>query len=89
MGKFAGSSTIEFCLIIVLLSLFLVYDGTGNLNIIRMLRSRVGTSHYSVKYRSHMACKVALGFQIRRGAEEFKITTTYVILKIIFCLLLI
>lgn len=64
IGEYAGKATIESCTILVLIALSLVFAGTGNLQILRMIRhyrSRIGTQHSQVTYGSHMAIHMALG----------------------------
>lgn len=76
LGEFAGKATIESCLIMVLLSLSLVFAGSGNLKIIRMirmLRSRIGSTNSHVTYGSQMAIHMALGF-LFLGAGRFTIS---------------
>lgn len=51
VAELAGKSTIETCLNVILLSLSMVMAGTGDLDvlrIIRYLRSRVGPSNSTV-----------------------------------------
>lgn len=78
IGDYAGQSTIENCLMVLVLSISLVFAGSGDLEtlrIIRFLRSRIG-SHYShVNYGSHMVIHMALGF-LYLGAGRFTISQT-------------
>lgn len=65
IGEYAGKATVESCIIMVLIALSLVFAGTGNINILRMVRmtrSRIGVQHSQVTYGSHMAIHMALGF---------------------------
>lgn len=78
IGEFAGKATIESCAIMSLLSLSLVCAGSGKLTIlkiIRMMRSRIGTSNSHVTYGSHMAIHMALGF-LFLGAGRFTFSRT-------------
>ena len=53
VAELAGKSTIETCLNIILLSLSMVMAGTGDLDIlriIRFLRSRIGAANSTVGY---------------------------------------
>ncbi|KAG5893112.1 hypothetical protein JTB14_019316 [Gonioctena quinquepunctata] len=73
IAELAGKSTIETCLNILLLSAAMVMAGTGNLEIIRLvrhLRRRVGTSNSPVvTYGSHLAIHMALGLLFLGGGR--------------------
>ncbi|XP_074033388.1 anaphase promoting complex subunit 1 isoform X2 [Leptinotarsa decemlineata] len=73
IAELAGKSTIETCLTIVLLSTAMVMAGTGNLEIIRLvrhLRRRVGVPNSSVvTYGSHLATHMALGLLFLGGGR--------------------
>ncbi|CAL4136333.1 unnamed protein product [Meganyctiphanes norvegica] len=78
VAELAGKSTIETCLNIILLSLSMVMAGTGDLEvlrIIRYLRSRVGPANSSVGYGSHLAIHMALGF-LFLGGGRFSLSTS-------------
>lgn len=78
MGEFAGRTTIENSLMVILLSIALVFAGSGDLEILRIiryLRSRIGTQHPHVTYGSHMAIHMALGF-LFLGAGRFTLSKT-------------
>lgn len=65
IGEYAGKATVESCIILVLIALSLVFAGTGNIHILRMIRmtrSRIGSQNSQVTYGSHMAIHMALGF---------------------------
>ncbi|XP_055843307.1 anaphase-promoting complex subunit 1 [Episyrphus balteatus] len=65
VGEYAGRATVESSLMLILISISLVYAGTGDLEIMRMiryLRSRIGTAHSQVTYGSQMAIHMSLGF---------------------------
>lgn len=89
LGKFAGTATIETCLVTVLLALSLVYAGTGNLNIIRiirMLRARTKSVPGAVSYGSHMAVHMALGF-LFLGAGRYTLSRTPEAIAALVCAL--
>lgn len=76
IGEYAGKSTVESCIVLVLIALSLVYAGTGNLHILRMIRmtrSRIGPQNSQVTYGSHMAIHMALGF-LFLGAGRYTIS---------------
>lgn len=76
IGEYAGKATVESCIILVLIALSLVFAGTGNihiLRIIRMTRSRIGPQNNQVTYGSHMAIHMALGF-LFLGAGRYTIS---------------
>lgn len=65
VGEYAGRATVESSLMLILISISLVYAGTGDLEvmrIIRYLRSRIGVAHSQVTYGSQMAIHMSLGF---------------------------
>lgn len=73
VSELAGKATMEQAICIVVLSLSLVMAGTGDLDVIRLvryLRSRVGAPKYStVTYGSHMALHMALGILFLGGGR--------------------
>lgn len=76
IGEYAGKATVESCIILVLIALSLVFAGTGNIHILRMIRmtrSRIGTQNTQVTYGSHMAIHMALGF-LFLGAGRYTIS---------------
>lgn len=78
VAELAGKSTIETCLNVILLSLSMVMAGTGDLDvlrIIRYLRSRVGPSNSTVGYGSHLTIHMALGF-LFLGGGRFSLSTS-------------
>lgn len=78
VGEFAGRTTIENSLMVILLAISLVFAGSGDLEILRIiryLRSRIGTTHPHVTYGSHMAIHMSLGF-LFLGAGRFTISKT-------------
>uniref|UniRef100_A0A1I8M2U1 Uncharacterized protein n=1 Tax=Musca domestica TaxID=7370 RepID=A0A1I8M2U1_MUSDO len=78
VGEFAGRTTIENSLMVILLAISLVFSGSGDLEILRIiryLRSRIGSAHPHVTYGSHMAIHMSLGF-LFLGAGRFTISKT-------------
>ncbi|EDV34305.1 uncharacterized protein Dana_GF21034 [Drosophila ananassae] len=78
MGECAGRTTVESCLMVLLISISLVFAGSGNceiLRIIRYLRSRVGPQYPHITYGSHMAIHMSLGL-LFLGAGRFTIAQT-------------
>lgn len=76
VGIYARRVTVENSLMVVLLALSLVFAGSGNLKILRLiryLRSRIGFLYTQVNYGSHMAIHMALGF-LFLGAGRFTIS---------------
>lgn len=76
IGEYAGKATVESCIILVLIALSLVFAGTGNLHILRMIRmtrSRISPQNSQVTYGSHMAIHMALGF-LFLGAGRYTIS---------------
>ncbi|KAH8287008.1 hypothetical protein KR054_000545 [Drosophila jambulina] len=74
----AGRTTVESCLMVLLISISLVFAGSGNceiLRIIRYLRSRVGPQYPHITYGSHMAIHMSLGL-LFLGAGRFTIAKT-------------
>ncbi|CAH1966637.1 unnamed protein product [Acanthoscelides obtectus] len=73
IAELAGKSTIETCLNVVILSASAVMAGTGNLEIMRLirhLRRRVGVSNSPiVTYGSHLALHMALGLLFLGGGR--------------------
>uniref|UniRef100_A0A1A9WDA7 Uncharacterized protein n=1 Tax=Glossina brevipalpis TaxID=37001 RepID=A0A1A9WDA7_9MUSC len=78
VGEFAGRTTVETSLMVILLAISLVFAGSGDLEILRIvryLRSRIGPQYAHVTYGSHMAIHMALGF-LFLGAGRFTIAKT-------------
>ncbi|XP_017050802.1 anaphase-promoting complex subunit 1 [Drosophila ficusphila] len=78
MGECTGRTTVESCLMVLLISISLVFAGSGNceiLRIIRYLRSRVGPQYPHITYGSHMAIHMSLGL-LFLGAGRFTIAKT-------------
>lgn len=76
IGEYAGKATVESCIVLVLIALSLVFAGTGNLHILRMIRmtrARIGPQNSQVTYGSHMAIHMALGF-LFLGAGRYTIS---------------
>lgn len=72
VAALAGKATIETCLNVVLLASSVVMAGTGNielLRIIRYLRTFVGSANTVVTYGSHVAMHMALGFLFLGGGS--------------------
>ncbi|XP_044756444.1 anaphase-promoting complex subunit 1 isoform X2 [Coccinella septempunctata] len=73
ISELAGKTTIETCLNVLLLSISMVMAGTGNLDIMRLirhLRRRVGVSSSAiVTYGSHLAIHMALGLLFLGGGK--------------------
>lgn len=89
IGEYAGKSTVESCVTLVLLALSLVFAGTGSLNILRMIRmtrSRIGPTHTQVTYGSHMAIHMALGF-LFLGAGRYTLSRTPEAIAALICAL--
>lgn len=89
MGEYAGQSTIENCLMMVLLAISLVFAGSGDLKILRIiryLRSRLGSQYAYVNYGSHMAIHMALGF-LFLGAGRYTISQSPEAIGALICAL--
>lgn len=89
ISEYAGKATIESCIILILLSLSLVFAGSGKLGIlriIRMTRARIGPSHSQVTYGSHMAIHMSLGF-LFLGAGRFTISRSPQAIAALICAL--
>ncbi|XP_060532637.1 anaphase-promoting complex subunit 1 isoform X2 [Cylas formicarius] len=73
IAELAGKATIETCLNVLLLSASLVMAGTGNLEVMRLvrhLRRRVGVANSAiVTYGSHLAIHMALGMLFLGGGR--------------------
>ncbi|XP_050315622.1 anaphase-promoting complex subunit 1 [Anthonomus grandis grandis] len=73
IADLAGKATIETCLNVLLLSASMVMAGTGNLEVMRLvrhLRRRVGVSNSAiVTYGSHLAIHMALGLLFLGGGR--------------------
>lgn len=87
---YAGKAAIESCLLIVLISLSLVFAGSGNLEILRicrMLGARLAAGPYQcVTYGSHMAVHMAIGF-LFLGAGRFTLQRTPEAIAALVCAL--
>ncbi|XP_075158873.1 anaphase promoting complex subunit 1 [Haematobia irritans] len=89
VGEFAGRTTIENSLMVILLAISLVFAGSGDLEILRIiryLRSRIGSQHPHVTYGSHMAIHMSLGF-LFLGAGRFTISKTPEAIAALVCAL--
>ncbi|CAH0388207.1 unnamed protein product [Bemisia tabaci] len=88
IAELAGKSTIETCLNVILLSLALVMAGTGELEVLRLvryLRSRVGgPSNTVVTYGSHLATHMALGL-LFLGGGRYSISTSPAAIAALLC----
>ncbi|KAK9884562.1 hypothetical protein WA026_007405 [Henosepilachna vigintioctopunctata] len=73
ISELAGKPTIETCLNVLLLSVAMIMAGTGNLEVMRLvrhLRKRVGISSSAVvTYGSHLAIHMALGLLFLGGGR--------------------
>ncbi|XP_066251923.1 anaphase-promoting complex subunit 1 [Euwallacea similis] len=73
IAELAGKATIETCLNVLLISASMVMAGTGNLEIMRLirhLRRRVGIANSAiVTYGSHLAIHMALGLLFLGGGR--------------------
>ena len=73
VAELAGKATMEQTICIMVMSLSLVMAGTGDLDVIRLvrfLRSRVGPArHSTVTYGSHMALHMSLGLLFLGGGR--------------------
>ena len=72
VAELAGKATIEQTICVLVLSLSIVAAGSGDLEIIRiirLLRSRVGPKNPTVTYGSHMALHMALGMLFFGGGR--------------------
>ncbi|GJQ69220.1 putative complex, subunit [Trypoxylus dichotomus] len=73
IAELAGKPTIEACLNLIVVSVAMVMAGTGNLDIMRIvrhLRRRVGvTTSVVVTYGSHLATHMALGLLFLGGGR--------------------
>ncbi|XP_063911869.1 anaphase-promoting complex subunit 1 isoform X2 [Zophobas morio] len=73
IAELAGKPTVEMCLNVLLLSTSMVMAGTGNLDImrlVRLLRRRVGVASSAVvTYGSHLAMHMALGLLFLGGGR--------------------
>lgn len=89
IGEYAGKVTVESCIILVLISLSLVFAGTGDLEILRMIRmtrARIGPQNSQVTYGSHMAIHMALGF-LFLGAGRYTISRSPEAIASLICAL--
>ena len=72
VAELAGKATVEQTLCVLVLSLGIVMAGSGDLEVIRLvrfLRSRVGPKNSTVTYGSHMAMHLALGMLFLGGGR--------------------
>merc|ERR1719323_1758337 len=73
VAELAGKATMEQTICIMVLALSIVMTGSGDLDVIRLvrfLRSRVGPNkHSTVTYGSHMALHMALGLLFLGGGR--------------------
>ena len=72
IAELAGKATIEQTICVLTLSLCLVMAGSGDLEVIRIvrfLRSRVGPKNPTVTYGSHMALHMGLGLLFLGGGK--------------------
>ena len=86
VAELAGKYTVETCLCTILLSLSMVMAGTGDLEVLRLirfLRSRVGYSLSTVGYGSHMAIHMSLGFLFLGGGRYSLATSNEAIAALI------
>lgn len=89
IGEYAGKATVETSTVLTLLSMSLVFAGSGNLTImryIRMLRSRIGQANSHVTYGSQMAIHMALGF-LFLGAGRFTLSRSPQAIAALVCAL--
>uniref|UniRef100_A0A1B0CZC3 Anaphase-promoting complex subunit 1 middle domain-containing protein n=1 Tax=Phlebotomus papatasi TaxID=29031 RepID=A0A1B0CZC3_PHLPP len=87
VGEYAGKATVESCLTMIVLSLSLIFAGSGNLDIlriIRLLRTRIGATNAHVTYGSHMALHMALGF-LFLGAGRYTLSTSQSAIAALVC----
>ena len=78
VAELAGKATIEQTICVLVLSLAIVAAGSGDLEvirIIRLLRSRVGPKNPTVTYGSHMALHMALGL-LFLGGGKYSLSTS-------------
>lgn len=84
----AGKSTVESCLMTVLVSVALVMAGTGNLEVLRIcrhLRSRVGPPYnLYVMYGSHMAISISVGLLFLGGCR-YSLKTSPESIAVLLC----
>jgi anaphase-promoting complex subunit 1 len=77
VAELAGQATVEQTLCILVLSLGIVMAGTGDLEVVRLIRflgSRVGPKFPTVTYGSHMALHMAMGL-LFLGGGRFNLST--------------
>uniref|UniRef100_A0A6A7FY93 Anaphase-promoting complex subunit 1-like isoform X1 n=2 Tax=Hirondellea gigas TaxID=1518452 RepID=A0A6A7FY93_9CRUS len=75
----AGKCSLESCLCVALLSISMVMAGSGDLEVLRLircLRERVGPLNTSVGYGSHVAIHMSLGF-LFLGGGRFTLSTDH------------
>ncbi|KAK3580765.1 hypothetical protein CHS0354_023054 [Potamilus streckersoni] len=84
----AGKSTVEACMINILLAMAMVMAGTGNLDVLRicrMFRSRVGPPYnLYVMYGSHMAISMAIGL-LFLGGGRYTLSTKPEAIGVLLC----
>lgn len=89
IGEYAGKTCVESCLIQIVLSMSLVFAGSGNLEVVRIvraMRSRIGPSNSHVTYGSHLAWHMALGF-LFLGAGRFTLSRSPTAIAALVCAL--
>lgn len=89
IGEYAGKTCVEGCLVMALLSLALVFAGSGNLDVMRLvraLRARIGTQNVHVTYGSHMALHMALGL-LFMGAGRYTLSRSPKAIAALVCAL--
>lgn len=89
IGEYAGKTCVESCLVLIVLSMSLVFAGSGNLEVVRIvraMRSRVGPTNAHVTYGSHLAWHMALGF-LFLGAGRFTLSRSPTAIAALVCAL--
>ncbi|XP_053374220.1 anaphase-promoting complex subunit 1-like [Mercenaria mercenaria] len=84
----AGKSTVENCMMTILMSMAMVMAGTGNLEVLRMcrmFRSRVGPPYnLYVMYGSHIAISMAIGL-LFLGGGKYTLSTKDEAIAVMLC----
>lgn len=89
IGEYAGKETVESSLMLIVLSISLIFAGTGSLDVIRIVRSmraRIGQQNSHVTYGSHLALHMALGF-LFLGAGRFTLSRSPNAIAALICAL--
>lgn len=89
IGEYAGKTCVESCLILIVLSMSLVFAGSGNLEVVRIvraMRSRIGPTNSHVTYGSHLAWHMALGL-LFLGAGRFTLSRSPQAIAALVCAL--